>query len=107
MHNSFRPLLIALLFFAHSASAQKDSMESKLRRIEAQLQRMPEFNDLTFYYSQMFRNLADSQLQKGVQLNAYADAYLAHYSDRVGPDRYAKFPTSAPVSNSFSLTMLM
>lgn len=42
-----------------------------------------------------------------ITLSGYVSAYYAYYTDSVGLGKYENFPTSAPISNAFSLNMLM
>lgn len=42
-----------------------------------------------------------------IKLSGYISTYYAYYTDSVGVGNYQKFPTSAPVSEAFSLNMLM
>lgn len=108
-------LLISCIFTTFSSWAQEDSTQHKinarLKKIEAELKSNPnlkkDYEDLTFYYSQVFKNMADSQRTQGFKISGYLDAYLAHYSDQLKVGEFQKFPTSAPISNAFSLNMAM
>ncbi len=42
-----------------------------------------------------------------IKFGAYLSTYYAHYSDSVGVGNYESFPTSAPISNAFSINMLL
>ncbi len=108
-------LTLTIILKVFNVWAQEDSTQYKinerLKAIENDLKTNPnlkkEYVDLTFYYSQVFRNMADSQRTQGFKLSGYIDAYLAHYSDQLKVGEFQKFPTSSPISNAFSLNMAM
>lgn len=111
--------LFFILFFAASGAldlhGQSDTgsnrLGDRLRRIEHELRNdsvmRKKYDDLTFYYSQVFRNYVDSQALNKIKVSAYVEAYYARYSDQLPLGAFQKFPTSAPVSNSFGLNMAM
>src|SRR6476469_1078968 len=47
-----------------------------------------------------------AQLVPGLTLSGYADAYLAFYTDSLGPGAFQKLPTYAPRSNSICLNIV-
>lgn len=97
------------------ANAQLDtnliSVNSRLKNIEKELTNNPvlkkNYDDLTFYYGQMMKYKSDSMMNAGFKISGYIDAYYAHYSDRLPLGEFQKFPTSAPISNTFGLNMAM
>lgn len=105
--------LLLLFLLIGNLSAQDDSTQRKinerLKKIENELKSNPalkkEYEDLTFYYSQVFRNIADSQKLQEFKIGGYFDAYYAHYSDHLPLGMYQKFPTSAPQSDAFALNI--
>ena len=108
-------LIVLSLAASNFAWSQVDSTQHKiharLKKIENELKSNPnlkkDYEDLTFYYSQMFKNKVDSQRTHAFKVTGYIDAYLAHYSDQLKVGEFQKFPTSAPISNAFSLNMVM
>lgn len=103
-------LLIAVKahLFAQEDSTQR-KINERLKKIENELKSNPalkkQYEDLTFYYSQMFKNIADSQKLQEFKIGGYFDAYYAHYSDHLPLGTYQKFPTSAPQSDVFALNL--
>ena len=95
--------------------AQTDSsaqaVDARLKQIEQQLNNNPNFKrnyqDLTFYYGQLMKYRADSLANAGFKVSGYVDAYYAHYTDQLPLGAFQKFPTSAPVSNTFGLNMAL
>ncbi len=85
-------------------------INQRLKKIEEALKTNPnlkkDYEDLTFYYSQMFKNKLDSQKNQAFKITGYVDAYIAHYSDQLSLGTYQKFPTAAPISNAFSLNLV-
>lgn len=62
--------------------------------------------DLTFEGTKIIRD--DNFEQSGkTKLEAYLSTYYAYYNDSVGIGNFQKFPSSAPISNQFSMNMLM
>jgi len=108
-------LLVLLGLISFRLNAQVDSSQHqihhRLKTIENELKLNPQmkknYEDLTFYYSQLMKNQYDSLRFTGFKLSAYIDAYYAHYSDKIALGEYQKFPTSAPISDAFSLNMAM
>ena len=106
---AFTILLMVMIpnLFAQVDSTQK-KINERLKKIENALKSNPalkkEYEDLTFYYSQMFKNIADSQRQE-FKIGGYFDAYYAHYSDHLPLGSFQKFPTSAPQSDVFGLNL--
>lgn len=115
--NSLKNIGLGLFLMASSSLlwAQTDSSQLKinarLKQIEQELKSNPilkkNYEDLTFYYSQVMKNHVDSLRNSGFKLSGYIDAYYANYSDRLPVGAFQKFPTSAPVSNAFGLNMAM
>ncbi|MCB0820682.1 MAG: outer membrane beta-barrel protein [Bacteroidetes bacterium] len=103
-------MLIAIHCGAQDDSTNK-TIADRLRQIEKHLSSDPEFrksyDDLTFYYGQMMKYRADSLLHEGFKISGYVDAYYAYYTDDLPLGAFQKFPTSAPVSNTFGLNMAM
>ena len=95
--------------------AQTDSMahvvNERLKHIEQRLSNDPSlkknYEDLTFYYGQLLKHRNDSAIHSDFRVSGYVDAYYAHYSDQLPLGAFQKFPTSAPVSNTFGLNMAM
>ena len=110
-----RILTAILLFFSIcgclNAQTDTSNINVRLKEIETELKSNPllkkQYDDLTFYYSQVMKSQADSLGNNGFKLTGYLDAYYAHYSDRLPLGAYQKFPTSAPVSDAFGLNMAM
>lgn len=106
-------LITVILLSGIRLSGQADSTQIKinqrLKAIEAELKTNPilkkGYEDLTFYYTQVFKNISDSQKLQGFKINGYVDVYYARYSDKLPVGSYQKFPTSAPVSNSMALNL--
>lgn len=104
-----------LLGLTSVALAQHDTsnnrLHERLKKIERELQSdsalRKRYDDLTFYYTQLLKNKYDSTLMNQWKLSAYVESYYASYSDRLPVNTYQKFPTSAPVSNTFGLNMAM
>lgn len=112
-----RPFLVSVSFLlSMGAFSQTDSnainIQQRLKRIESELLNNPStkknYDDLTFYYSQIMKNRSDSSaMNGGLKISGYIDAYSAYYSDEIALGEFQKFPTSAPVSNTFGLNMAM
>ncbi|MFM7639608.1 MAG: outer membrane beta-barrel protein, partial [Bacteroidota bacterium] len=103
-------------FFTMPLWSQTDTnalnIQHRLKRIETELTNNPitkkNYEDLTFYYGQMMKNRSDSaSTHSGLKLSGYIDAYSAHYSDEIPLGEFQKFPTAAPISNTFGLNMAM
>lgn len=114
MPNKSFSLIILLCSYAIT-NAQTDTtakaIQARLKQIEQHLSSNPilkkNYEDLTFYYSQMMKYRADSLINAGFKVSGYIDAYYATYSDKIPLGTFQKFPTSAPVSNVFGLNMAM
>ncbi len=108
-------LVLANFFCISAVMSQTDSSNShfknRIKRIEAELKTdtvlKKKYDDLTFYYSQMMRNMVDSQELNKIKISAYIEAYYAKYTDEIPLGTYQKFPTSAPISKAFGLNMAM
>lgn len=91
--------------------SSKHKVKDRIKRIEDELNSdsfmRKKYDDLTFYYSHVLKNIADSQQLNRIKLSAYIESYYAHYTDRLPLGNFQKFPTSAPISNSFGLNMAM
>lgn len=107
--------LLAFILSIPTIKAQTDTnniiFKDRIKRIESELKSdtilKKKYDDLTFYYSQMMRNLVDSQELNKIKISAYIESYYAKYSDELPLGTYQKFPTSAPISNTFGLNMAM
>jgi Putative beta-barrel porin-2, OmpL-like. bbp2/LysM domain len=81
-----------------------DSLKPKLE----QAKKIPEKEiDLAFDGTRITERDENYDSTGKLSFSGYVSTYYAYYTDSVGLGKYEKFPTSAPISNAFSLNMLM
>lgn len=62
--------------------------------------------DLTFTGTKVNPYMQEFDSTGRITISGYIDTYYAVYSDTLGPGGYAKFPTSSPRHNQFSLNII-